>query len=254
MGKIENMQNSLELQAQQEKIKTYIEANRVDDLSLEGACGDGRPPVEGSISGRVRKFGADFGDLMAIKAALNVEGIEISSSDLVFKYLAAVKKIRGQDSKISVHTDTNNQPLAGIGCGHIGKSIVLGMQQNLSPEELQDLYEAVLASEHEITVLNGEHKEEAVLLIHGKDHSIKSSDDNGMYFVVDVDRALDFIGKVAPLLNINGLNAQNVKDQWVSQMDKTARVLATGKNMFDVNFDQNGESQILFSGVIPSLS
>ncbi len=239
-----------ELIAQQEKVNKYVEVNKVEANSFEGACGDGRPAAEGTVSGRVRKFGSDIGDLMAIKAALNIKGKEITAHDLVLKYSKAIKEIRGEDSVIDWHTDEHSLYEGGIGCGHAAKAVA-GIQENLRPEEVKAIWDEVTSGNNERSVLKGGHAEEAVLLVHGDKFSVNSTDGTNMFFVVDVDRALGFLDKVVPLLGIEGLSPDEVRAQWNLQMQKTAGALAAGKNMFDIDFEENGDFKTSFAGAVP---
>ena len=241
-----------ELIAEQEKIQDYVKRNAIKADSLDGACGDGRPAVEGKVEGRVRKFGSDVGDLMAIRAALNLEGVQISAGDLVSKYLAAVKQIRGDDSKIEWHTDEESLKSGKIGCGHAARALT-GIQDNLTPQDVRDIWDAVMATENERAVLKGgheEHREEAVLLIHGTDYSVRTFDGRHMFFGADVDRGLSFIDRAVPLLGIERLTPEDVREQWLKQMNRTAQALAKGKSMFDINFDVNGTPKASFAGKV----
>lgn len=101
-------------------------------------------------------------------------------------------------------------------------------------------------------VLEGEHKENAVLFIHGgsdKDKpywSVNSldSETGEMVFVVDIARVSNFIKNLAPKLGINGLTASDVEQELAIQMQATASLLARGLTQYRVNMNEKGKSTV----------
>jgi hypothetical protein len=102
--------------------------------------------------------------------------------------------------------------------------------------------------------LEGDHVEQAVLLVYGKEWTVNSFDGQQMYFVVDIDRSMEFIEQIVPLLDMEGLTIEAVKEHFECQMNETASHLAGGKNIFAVKFtdgSSEGDFQIAHVGVIP---
>lgn len=245
-----NMENI----ASQEQAKKFIEKNRVIANNDKAVCGDGRFTPDQS-NGYVRLFGGDEGILMALKGATNKLGIEISNAELVARLGASLRDIRKLDHPIGIHTDEHAIEEEKIGCGHVAKAISgEAKHTNLTPDDVRALRveipdEAVEKQE----ILEGEHKEKAVLMVHGMDWSVNSldKDTDEMYFVVDKDRSLDLINKVVTGMGIKELTFDDVKDQFESQMMATAKVLAAGKDIYGVNFDEDGNFTLKHEGVVP---
>lgn len=232
-------------------IEEFLKRNKVKADNVKAICGDGRFTADES-EGFIRMFGGDEGALMAIKGALNRAEINIDTKELVAKYLQAIKEIRGQDAKIGTHTDEKHAKEGRVGCGHMARAMSIhGLHEFLSMEEAAQIHQAVLSTEHEEVVLQGEHQEQNVLRVHGTEWSVNSSDEHSMNFVVDIDRATQFLETIVPMLGIYGLQTQDVLHQFESQMDKTAQQLAAGKNIYDVDFDIQGHPTATFGGVVP---
>lgn len=242
-----------EVIASREQARVFIEKNKVKADNSKAICGDGRFAPEQS-RGYIRMFGGDEGLLFAIEGALNKQSIEIKPTELVARLSSALKSVRGEGSIMGVHTDTHAEELGGIGCGHVGKAVKgEARHEYIAPEDVTELHDEVLAGEHEKVVLDGEHVEQAVLLVHGKDWTINSFDKelDQMYFVVDVDRAKDLIQRVVPGLGIDDLIPEAVEEEFECQMYETASRLAAGKNIFKVEFHPTGSFELVPQGVVP---
>src|SRR4030042_5915084 len=239
--------------ATREEIKKFVKENltRANNSRIE--CGDGRYTPEQS-DGAIRAFGGDFGMVMALAGALKDKGTLLSADEIVARYLNAVKKVRGQGTKLYHHTDTHNHAKGEIGCGHAAKRSSPendGMYGSLTADDVRALYESFSQNpESNLTVLEGEHQEKAVLFVHGGPddadihYSLNSMDENGnMYFVVDMDRINRFIGEVVPVFS-EGLPtpvAENgVKKSFLKQMQATADLLASGLDTFKISIDGKG--------------
>jgi hypothetical protein len=241
-----------------EQIRNYIEANdfrnRVRADNSGTVCGDGRVKPEQS-KGYTRMLGGDEGLAMAIRGALNAHKprIKISPAELIARLGASLREIRG-DVPLSMHSDEHAEHDGGIGCGHVGKAVLgKAKHKSLAPEEVEELHRHVIGGKHKKLVLEGEHKEQAVLLVYGRDWTVNSFDEelDQMYFVVDMDRSMDLIEQVVPGLGIEGLTVEGVKEQFVCQMNETTKVLAGGEDIFRVNFHPSGDFELIHQGVVP---
>jgi hypothetical protein len=235
------------------EIDKFVKENMIPANNSRIECGDGRYTKE-QAQGAIRAFGGDFGMVMAFAGALKDEGTYIDSEEIVRRYLRAVKKVRGEDTKLYHHTDTHNHSLGEIGCGHAAKASSPehdGLYGSLTHSDVKDLYNSFSKDPNSnLTVLEGEHQEKAVLFVHGVSddtdihYSINSMDTKGnMYFVVDMDRINKFIEQVVPLFS-DGLlvpvEEKDVKENFLKQMQATADLLASDLDKFKITIDNTG--------------
>ena len=129
---------------------------------------------------------------------------------------------------------------------------VPGLHEFLSNQDAREIHESVLSTPHEEIVLDGKHAAGSVLLVHGSKWSVNSKDDQAQNFVVDVDMTTDFLTTITPMFGIYGLQAGEVVKEFEAQMGQTAKILAEGKNIYDVNFDTQGHPDIRFNSVVPA--
>src|SRR5258706_1281359 len=96
-----------------EEVKKFVKETltRANNSKIE--CGDGRYTPEQS-DGAIRAFGGDFGMVMALAGALKDEGANLGPDEVVGRYLLAVKKVRGDETKLYHHTDTHNHELGQV--------------------------------------------------------------------------------------------------------------------------------------------
>jgi hypothetical protein len=239
--------------ASRERVRLFVEKNKVRADNSKAVCGDGRFTPEQS-RGYIRMFGGDEGILLAIEGALNKLSIHIKPKELVARVSAALRSVRGEDAAMGVHTDKHNLESGGIGCGFIAKAVEgEAKHEAVSPEDALELHTKVLEGKHEEVVLDRRHAEQAVLLVYGRDWTINSFDEelDEMYFVVDMDRVKDLIKQVVPGLGrISGLTIEAVEEQFQCQTDETASRLAEGKNIFKVEFHSTGSFELIYHGVV----
>lgn len=238
------------------RVQNFVERNKVWVNDMAAECGDGRYTKEQS-RGAIRVFGGDFGFLMAVKAAAKTKDIDISTAEIVDRYFAAISDLRGNGGQFYYHTDSHHLE-SGIGCGHVAQATNPqndGLYGHIALREVQELYEEVLSRDtsklHKI-VLEGEHKESAVLFVHGGSDddkpywSVNSLDgETGeMAFIVDIARISNFIKDLAPKLEIDGLTASDVERELVIQMQATTSLLAKGLTQYRVNIDEKGKTSV----------
>jgi hypothetical protein len=207
------------------------------------ACGDGRYEEEQS-QGAIRVFGADFGMIMAFAATFKDYGIKYAPKELVDHYVKAKGKLiaisnnnEKGEVKLDFHCDEHNHDEGNIGCGHIAKASDPsndGKYGSINSEEVKQLFTAF--TEHpasHLTVLEGEHKEEGVLFVHGVDedasYTVNSKNKKGkMFFVVDKDRIDKYIDSITLFMSeglSSEINPESVKNNYNLQMARTASLL-----------------------------
>ncbi len=248
--------------AAKERAEKFIKRNKVKASNKKVVCGDGRFTPEQSQDeqhkGYIRMFGGEEGVAMIVKGALNKKGIDISNDNLVPKIASAVINSRESDSPFGVHDDNHQKHEGDIsGCGYVNNAYkISNLHKNLSAQDVKAIHEVVMTNPHEEVVLQGSHKEDAVLIIRGQMWSVNSFDpETGeMNFVVDDDRNVAFLGRVHEHLGIEGLELSDLVEQYRSQMERISSVLAAGKPIFAVQFDDAEGSFILnYQGKVPPL-
>ncbi len=125
-----------------EEVKKFVKENMIPVNNSRIECGDGRYTKEQS-GGAIRAFGGDFGMVMAFAGALKDEGTYIDADGIATRYFRAVKKVRGEDTKLYHHTDTHNHALGEIGCGHVAKATSPehdGLYGSLTHKDVKELY------------------------------------------------------------------------------------------------------------------
>ncbi len=234
----------------QERAKHFALNHRVEANNSGSVCGDGRFTHQQSM-GFLRAFGGDEGFEAAILGAQNRainEGKVIKKftpEELDKIYAEKIKVMRGEESETSVHTDEHNQ----IGCGFM-RLAMEGIHNHLTADDASRLHQAALARLNgKQTVLNGEHEELAVLYVQSDKYSVDSRDESTgeMFFVVDLQRSKQLIEQIVPLIGIEGLTADDVWREFVSQMQKTAQQLAGGKEIFELNYNDNSQAEENFN-------
>ena len=240
-----------------EEIEKFVKENIIPVNNGRIECGDGRYTKE-QADGAIRAFGGDFGMVMAFAGALKDEGTYLDADEIITRYLRAVKKVRGEDTKLYHHTDTHNHATGEIGCGHVAKASSPqhdGLYGSLTYKDVRELYESFSKNPNSnLTVLEGEHKEKGVLFVHGGPddtdihYTINSMDKNGnMYFVVDMDRINRFISQVVPLFSeglLVAVEEKDVKENFLKQMQATADLLAFDLDKFKITIDNTGNFSI----------
>jgi hypothetical protein len=241
--------------------KEGVKKFMVESLTLADnsrfACCDGRVKPEQS-KGAVRAFGADMGPAMALAATVKDTGISLSPGQFVDRYWQAVSKKRGLDGRMYIHTDKHHAGEGQIGCAHVAKAADPandGRYGSLSHDEVLALYRAFV--EHprtEIEMLDGEHREQAVIFVDGESdqspipYSVHSQDDEGnMYFVVDEGRIIRFIDKATAHFSEGlpvALDPVAVRRNLIIQMEATTQLLAADLDKFRATISPEGSISV----------
>ena len=224
-----------------EETSRFIERNicTANNKSLE--CVDGRYSKEQS-RGAIRIPGGGLGVPLAILEVAMQKGLGIEQGEILDKYMVGLRKLWGEDAKLQIHTDTHNTQNGGIGCGHFAKASLPRYQKlysPLTPEAVQNLYQAALKRQDvKTTVLEGEHEEENVFLVYSDKWSVNSSDQGEMNFVADARRMSKFIGEIMPLIDIPGIETEDVKKACFREMNVTVGILAGNKEQFKIKIGE----------------
>jgi hypothetical protein len=239
--------------AAREEIEEFVKENltRVDRKG-KVVCIDGRINPEQS-EGAIRAPGGDFGIIMAFAGALKDEGTFIDPEEVIERYSRAKKQEFGQDTKFDYHCDSHNHEAGSIGCGHIAKAVNPendGLYGSLNHIDVRKLFDAFTKyPDSHLTVLDGHHEEKAVLLVYGNPqdeeaaYSVHSRDRKGnMYFVADIDRAINLIKKLTPQFSVGlqiSVSADDVIINYLKQFDTTVGLIASDKDKHKITVDSN---------------
>lgn len=240
-----------------EEARAFVDANVI--LARPGRkCVDGRYKP-GQADGKIARPGGDWG-YVEVLLALREEGvIDLSPEACIYAVLHAVKQI---GDTFCMHTDHHADPTrayhknTSIGCGHIAKA---AEPKNASLYVLssEDVKKALLYTREldaiddksiDMVRLRGEHKERGVLIINSEKYTVWSSDkENVMYFIYDKTRDEAFMKKLVKTLAIEGLFYKDFKRVSDIQLQATLELLAAGKPMFEITFD-DATSEVRFLG------
>lgn len=253
----------LDLPPTLEQVTAYARTNKVRAANNGKIdCGDGRFDGD-QTSGSLRAFGGDAGFIEPAVATLEEAGVHATPEQYESAYLAAKAKIF-PDAKINVHADSHfsGDPLSG--CGYIKHSTTQDPDHDSIFEEHTPVVKSVVnhilrrdeQGQLPLTVnvedvAREKHSEKAVIFVNSRNYSVNSNDGQKMYFVVDMARSDDYMAQLWPhLLNQLGVDEANVptlKDyrKWFTRyMVATASILAPGKQIFELDFDDQGNPTV----------
>lgn len=168
-------------------------------------CVDGRDTEQSYM---MAQPGAVLGDVLALIAWAKINEYGWTPGQIVDKVFAAARKV---DGGLYFHTDENSS-LTSIK----GKDIV-------------------------VVTLKGEHKERGVLVVMGKQYTIRSFDpeQDSMYFVFNKTLAEERKRKIVKAMGIDGSTYQDLGNIYEKQLSVTLGLLAGGLPIFEVNADTN---------------
>lgn len=222
-------------------IKDFVAKNTIPAQS-GSECVDGRY-IE---SGRVARPGGDFGFVMALLAANKQKGLGLSPEECFEKVYDAVIASNGN---FYMHTDTHAKHAheeASIGCSHIAlamnpqTSSGYGDVAEETKTALLTALEMAAAKKLEIINLEGDHKEEGVIIVNSETRTIKHRDAKHMFFVYDKKRDDLFIKQnLLPQLYIPELTPKDFQDASQKQLQATLQNLALGLPIFEVTPGSN---------------
>lgn len=230
-------------------------------------CIDGRYPNDKNLPALAFP-GADAGELALIFATANDYGFEIDDK-LVFKSLVEVV---GGEKNLSFHTDSHaeeNKVLAG--CGHIKQMSLFLEDYKINKEQLLFIKRKFTQLEKKGVkqiILHGEHLEAAVIIVKG---------DYGLYpqYLVETDEGRANVAifvyqqslvderhrvLVSTLLKNNAVKLcpgcdedylyQVMSEMVENHLMETAKRLASGLPIYQVEFDNEGNFEIKEMGYV----
>ena len=197
---------------------------------------------------------------------------EIVELNSVRKCLDLVARfIRSKRMRFSFHTDQHADPQPGhethsgerpiLGCGHCAKAIEHAADYGVNFQDITELIElmrksATDESDFEMVALNGDHAEQAALVITGSTHTVNARDTakDRQFLIYDKARDDVWITEFVEFLlqqkiYIGSLEYRTILDD---QKDTTLALIAGGKKVYSVNVDSD-KPEILFADTIPTI-
>lgn len=216
-----------------DQIKEYILKNIVP-IKYGRECVDGR--YSQNISGRIARPGGDFGYLMVLMRLNKEKGLGLTVKQCAEKIYGTIT----QNDRFFMHTDRHSK-YPQIGCSHIAKAMDPNLTSlyELDPNELKEALDLIRQKTDNLEVVNleGEHKEEGVIIITGVNYTLNHQDSTKMFFIYDKVRDNLFIDQLVPLLNIRGLNPVDFKNISNSQIQACLHNLALNLPIYEVYLD-----------------
>lgn len=255
-----------------EKVLNYVKNNTIP--SKEGRqCVDGRYPLGGESSGMIARPGADMGYVMILLALNKEKSWGLTPEQIVDAVYSVITRNNGQFYKHTDHHATSTDGSTSndyserhviTGCSHIANAC----NPDLCMLYAVDFYDSRNALTHirqrmikgdkiKRENLDGEHNEQAVLIIKSKEKTVNHRNNDEMYFVYDKARDNEFMKKLTIFLNsqlqdyLDGVEISFEEFRQVSDKQTTAtfHAIAKGKPMFEVDLEREIPT-VTFKGLI----
>lgn len=236
-----------------QQVIDFVKRNRVK--AKEGfICVDGRYHLA-DHAGMIARPGGNFRGIMALLALK--DKLHLTTGRIVDK---AVDAVESMGITFNMHTDEHEEKdrLSSIGCGHIAKAEdpKTAPLYKVNPRDVrQALVYLKIKLEgrkyYKLAALEGEHKEQGVLVITGTKYTVKHSDkaESQMYFVYDKTRDEEYTHKLWEKLNIPGLSWKSFSEMNELQLNATLKLLAKNLPIYEVNLD-NKEPEVRYLGKV----
>lgn len=231
------------------EIEKLVKKNRYkvnDDNKFKARCVDGR--YVGDNLPPLARPGADAGSLMEMLVANDTLSLGLQNKVVADILLSIV----GGYTHFHFHTD-RYYPTKILGCGHIKEVLQDPEPYQLTEASamfLQDFLQTVSDKGACITILEGDHREGAVLIIRGKDWSVASDNKLFVYHhTLDDERrkliAHKMVLCIDPTLQVREEYLYNMLSQIAdNQRMETVNRLAAGLPIYQASFEKNGEYEI----------
>jgi hypothetical protein len=227
----------------------YVEKNIV--TAREGRkCVDGRYTAD-TATGMLARPGGDCGYVMALLAINKKKKLGMTPEQcLNAVYKVICQKMHGA---FCMHTDHHVDPdheefndrlhQTLIGCGHLAKATkqLIREPYDVDNEDVKKIiaYAKNLAevSDHvEMVNLEGDHKEQGVLLIEGDTYTVNACDTEKQYFIYDKTRDDAFMKKLVDAMALPGVSFEDMQAESDVQLQATLHNLAKGLPLYTVSF------------------
>jgi hypothetical protein len=223
--------------------------------SIPGSrCVDGRYLPDNNLPALARP-GADAGYLMVAYAALRSLGVEADPD----KITQAILSITGGESNFCLHTDshamhgTETKDLPAAGCGHFKLAKKDPESYGLASEDISAISQILsdlISKGARNTVLDGDHGEQAIIVVNSKTHSIKSSTPEGtqafiLQKTLDDERLLELAEKLSEIISGKEGVEKAVFEASEKQLQKTLASLAPDISPVVVEISENGIPKIV---------
>lgn len=226
-------------------------------------CVDGRYPPNSNSVRYFARPGADFGYVQTALAVNNINKIWRTPQECVDTIYGAIVDLSGT---FTMHTDYHARIISDgkiledaqkplIGCGHAQKAITAASDTIylVEPAIVREAVEDVVGRDRTNVVnLKGEHQEEAVLQVVGRERGIKPMNKDHMFFVNNPTLDKEFIDRLVKAIDHTGFESKDFQDLANLQTMATLRRLAAGKSVFEINID-NPQPSIRYAFVIPQV-
>lgn len=228
----------------------YVQKNTV--LAREGRkCVDGRYPPE-TAAGMLARPGGDCGYVMALLAINKKKKLGMTPEqcfNAVYKVIC--QKMHGA---FCMHTDHHVDPEQEglndklhqtlIGCGHLAKATkqLIRAPYDVDNDDVKKIiaYAKNLSevSDHvEMVNLDGDHKEQGVLLVEGSKYTVNACDDNKQFFIYDKTRDDEFMEKIVEAMALPEVTIEDMKAESDVQLQATLHNLAKGLPLYKVTYN-----------------
>lgn len=238
---------TVEEQTALENATRFVRENLVSAVAGR-KCVDGRYQ---DSDGMIARPGGDFGYVMVLLALNKAKGFHLTPGQCVEKVYMA---LGDHNNRFYMHTDTHAAANHGLpGCGHIAKAmdVKLAESYGLKPMEVQAALMSInLLQRVQNVILQGEHREQGVLVITGEKSPVRSQNGEKMYFIYDQTRDERLMRDLVGRMGIPGLIAEDFIEVSQKQLAATLQQLAKGKPIFEVDADDPEYLQIKYLGKV----
>jgi hypothetical protein len=252
-----NEMNTMEQEAAHIEEATRFVSKNIVEASDGFVCVDGRYQNDGEQKGFLARAGGHFGIVMGLLALNGERKIDLTVQecfDTVYNFVT-------QDGgTFDDHTDRHSVDDKTLtGCGHAGRSAnpEFSKMFGVNPEDIKKAIEYSRDNlQHPLvreTVLEGNHAEKGVLIVKGTEKTLQHQDANSQYFIYDKDRDDKFVENFIEGVNINGLNADDLKKVLEKQTNATVTLLAAEKPVIEVDLTEE-QPRLTFLQMVPPLA
>lgn len=227
----------------------YVKKNTVH--AKEGRkCVDGRY-TSSTAKGMIARAGGDCGYVMALMAINKKKKLGLTPEQCFNEVYRVIQQ--KMHEPFCVHTDHHVDPdledheehvhKTVIGCGHLSKAASQKFLEryDVANSDVKKIIAYVrnlaeINKNIDMVNLDGDHKEQGVLLVESDDYTVNACDGNKMYFIYDKKRDDDFMRKLVKLMDLPGVSFEDMKEESDKQLQATLHLLAKGLPLYQVTY------------------